>query len=138
MEPENQRYIGKCDLRSTVTTPPQILIVEDDADTRDALWALLEKHGYSVALAANGADGLSRLRGGLRPSLILLDLMMPEKNGFQFRVEQVADPVLADIPVVIYSGNPEAKADGAVLGGVACLTKPIDVDKLLQVVKAHC
>jgi CheY-like chemotaxis protein len=135
---ENPGYIGECDLRRAVTTPPQILIVEDDAETRDALWALLENHGYSVTLAANGADGLSRLRGGLRPCLILLDLMMPEKNGFQFRVEQVADPVLADIPVIIYSGNPEAQADGAVLGGVACLTKPIDVDRLLEAVKAHC
>ncbi len=125
-------------MRLAVTKPPQILVVEDDAHTRDALLALLEKHGYSVALAVNGADGLSRLRDGLRPRLILLDLMMPEKNGFQFRVEQVADPVLADIPVVIYSGNAEAHADGAVLGGVACLTKPIEIDKLLEVVKALC
>ncbi len=121
-----------------VTTAHLILIVEDDAHTRDALGAFLERHGYSVVLAANGADGLMELRRGLRPCLILLDLMMPEKNGFQFRVEQVADPALARIPVVIYSGNPEAHADGAVLGGVARLSKPIDADKLLQVVKSLC
>ncbi len=128
----------RANVQPAVTTAHQILIVEDDAHTRDALGAFLEKHGYSVILAANGAEGLRELRRGLRPCLILLDLMMPEKNGFQFRVEQVADPVLAQIPVVIYSGNPEAHADGAALGGVARLSKPLDADKLLQVVKSHC
>ena len=116
----------------------QILVVEDDAQTRDALRAVLEMHGYSAVLAANGADGLDKLRAGLRPCLILLDLMMPEKNGFQFRVEQVVDPTLADIPVVIYSGNPEAQSEGAALGGLACLAKPINVNELLQVLKAYC
>lgn len=120
------------------TIQPQVLIVEDDADMRNTLRAFLEMHGYSAVVATNGADGLSKLRAGLRPRLILLDLMMPEKNGFQFRVEQVVDPVLADIPVVIYSGDAEAQADGAVLGGVARLAKPVDADKLLQVVKAYC
>lgn len=121
-----------------VKTPCQILIVEDDAETRDALAVILEGHGYAVALATDGADGLRQLRAGLRPRLILLDLMMPEKNGFQFRVEQVVDPRLADIPVVIYSGDAEAQATGAVLGGVACLSKPIDVGKLLDLLRAHC
>jgi len=121
-----------------VAAPSQILIVEDDAQTRDALQAVLAMHGYSAVLAANGADGLNKLRAGLRPCLILLDLMMPEKNGFQFRVEQVVDPTLADIPVVIYSGDSEARSEGAALGGVACLAKPIDVKQLLQVIRIHC
>ncbi len=121
-----------------VNTPCQILIVEDDAETRDALAVILERHGYAVALATDGADGLRQLRAGLRPRLILLDLMMPEKNGFQFRVEQIVDPALADIPVVIYSGDAEAQATGTVLGGVACLSKPIDVSKLLDLLRAHC
>lgn len=121
-----------------MTTHHQILVVDDDADTRDALAALLELHGYSAVLAANGADGLTKLRTGLRPCLILLDLMMPEKNGFQFRVEQVVDPVLANIPVVIYSADPDARAEGAVLGGAACLSKPIDVGTLLRTLKALC
>ena len=121
-----------------VKTAYQILIVEDDAETRDALAVILERHGYAVALATDGADGLRQLRAGLRPRLIMLDLMMPEKNGFQFRVEQVVDPALADIPVVIYSGDAEAQANGTVLGGVACLSKPIDVGKLLDLMRAHC
>lgn len=123
---------------SEPTTQPDVLIVEDDEDMRNTLQAFLEMHGYSAVVAANGADGLRKLRAGLRPCLILLDLMMPEKNGFQFRVEQVVDPALAEIPVVIYSGDVEAQADAAVLGGVARLAKPVDADRLLTVVKAYC
>ena len=115
-----------------------ILIVEDDGDTREVMKVFLELHGYTVDVASDGAEGLSKLRAGFRPCLILLDLMMPEKNGFQFRVEQIMDPVLAEIPVVVYSGDPEAFAHGAVLGAVAHLDKPVDMDKLLNVVKGHC
>ena len=127
------------DVETAVTTPHhQILVVDDDADTRDTLAVFLELHGYAVVLATDGADGLRKLRAGLRPCLILLDLMMPEKNGFQFRVEQIIDPTLAEIPVVIYSGDPEAHATGTVFGGVACLRKPIKVEELFEVLKAHC
>jgi CheY-like chemotaxis protein len=113
----------------------QVLIVEDDPDTRVALGALLEMHGFSPAFAVNGADGLSQLRAGMRPRVIVLDLMMPEKNGLQFRVEQVVDPTLADIPVIVYSGNLEALSDSGVLNGVARLRKPVDVPKLLQLIE---
>jgi CheY-like chemotaxis protein len=115
-----------------------ILIVEDDADTRAAMQFFLEAHGYTVMVASDGAQGLAKLRAGLRPCLILLDLMMPEKNGFQFRVEQVLDPELSEIPVVVYSGNADAHAHANVLGGVTHLTKPLDLDKLLAAVKTCC
>jgi len=126
------------DARASTCTQPDVLVVEDDPDLRDALCRFLEAHGFAVAVAENGAVGLTKLRAGLRPFLILLDLVMPEKNGLQFRVEQLVDPMLADIPVVIYSGDPGAHVEGTVLGGVACLSKPIDADKLLEVVKAYC
>lgn len=115
-----------------------ILIIEDDTDTREALKFFLETYGYGVVLADDGADGLAKLHAGLRPSLILLDLMMPKKNGFQFRVEQAMDSELSEIPVVVYSGNPDACRREAVVGAVAHLRKPIEVEKLLQVVRAHC
>jgi CheY-like chemotaxis protein len=118
-------------------TEHPVLIVEDDTDTREAMKFLLEGHGYATVVAADGAEGLAKLRAGLRPCLILLDLMMPEKNGFQFRVEQVLDPRLSEIPVVVYSGNPDAHASGAALGAVTHLSKPLDVDKLLDAVKTH-
>lgn len=116
----------------------QILIIDDDVDTRESLQEILAAHGMHARVAENGADGLHQLRAGLRPSVILLDLMMPDKNGFQFRVEQVMDPELAKIPVVLYSGNPEAYEEGKVFGPVACLTKPINIGELLQVLKAYC
>ncbi len=115
-----------------------ILIVEDDVDTREALQFFLETYGYSVVLAGDGADGLAKLHAGLRPCLILLDLLMPKTNGFQFRVEQAKHPELSHIPVVVYSGNPDACRDEAVLGAVAHLHKPIEVDRLLEVVQTYC
>jgi two-component system, chemotaxis family, chemotaxis protein CheY len=115
-----------------------VLIVDDDADTREALRALLETRAYPAVVAGNGAEALHHLRGGLRPSLIVLDLMMPEKNGLQFRVEQLLDPALADIPVLVCSGDGELRFDGLALGAVACLTKPVDVEELLAIVHRHC
>jgi CheY-like chemotaxis protein len=120
-----------------MTTEHPVLIVEDDTETREAMKFFLEAHGYAAVLAADGAEGLARLRAGLRPCLILLDLMMPQKNGFQFRVEQVLDPDLSEIPVVVYSGNPDAHASGAALGAVTHLSKPLDLDKLLDAVRTH-
>jgi CheY-like chemotaxis protein len=136
--PEKMGDLNNHEAHVSLTTHHQILIIEDDAETREALQAFLAMHGYAAVGAGNGAEGLRKLRAGLRPCLILLDLTMPEKNGFQFRVEQIVDPLLADIPVVIYSGDAEAHAQGTVLGGIACLTKPLDVDKLMQVLKAYC
>ena len=115
-----------------------ILIVEDNADVREAIKWLLEAHDYSVSVAVGGTDALNQLRQGLRPQLILLDLRMPEKNGFQFRIEQLLDPMIAEIPVAVYSGDPVAHADSAILGAVAYLRKPLDMDKLLEVVRTHC
>ena len=119
-------------------TQPSILIVDDDVDTREAMKFFLESHRYTVVVAANGAGALGKLRADLRPCLILLDLLMPEKNGFQFRVEQVLDPELSELPVAICSGDPDASSSGTVLGAVAHLEKPIDVDKLLAVVRTYC
>ncbi len=115
-----------------------ILVIDDDLNTREAMGEFLTLHGYSVVLAADGQEGLTYLRAGMRPGLIILDLMMPEKNGFQFRVEQCLDPELEKIPVIVYSGDREAYANGFFLGAVARLDKPIDVSKLLEAVKAHC
>ncbi len=115
-----------------------ILVVEDDADTREGLASLLESNGYDVVATPDGAEALGRLRNGLRPSVILLDLRMPEKNGFQFRVEQVLDPELSQIPVVVYSGDPDAFSHSAMLGAIAHLGKPIDSDELLAAIRSCC
>jgi CheY-like chemotaxis protein len=115
-----------------------ILIVEDDLNTQEAMKTLLEKRGYPVVVAANGADGILQLRAGLRPCLIILDMIMPEKNGFQFRAEQILDPALSEIPVIICSGDAEAQGDMARLGAAAYFSKPVDVTQLLAVVQELC
>jgi CheY-like chemotaxis protein len=116
----------------------QILLVEDDPDSRACMRSLLEVEGYVVHTAADGAEALNRLRSGLEPGLIVLDLMMPDMDGFQFRKAQLQDPKLSTIPVVIYSGHHDVKANAALLEPTAYIQKPIDVDSFLDLVSAHC
>src|SRR5580765_7790969 len=87
-----------------------ILLVEDDFDMRDALIPILEYAGHHVVGAANGREALEQLRAGPKPSLILLDLMMPVMNGTEFRAEQLRDPALASIPVVVVSADPAVRS----------------------------
>ncbi|MEO7092000.1 MAG: response regulator, partial [Polyangiales bacterium] len=75
------------------TSPKSVLVIEDDVDIREALMGILRDEGYLADGAGNGLEGLDHLRaqGGVRPGLILLDLMMPVMNGWQFRAEQQQD-----------------------------------------------
>lgn len=127
---------------STSPTPPStgrtILLVEDNEQTRTAMKTLLELERYQVAAVGDGETGLRLLQGGLRPGLILLDLRLPGKGAFQFRVEQLQDPELALIPVVVYSGATDVGAQAKSLGAVAWLHKPVEIDTLLEVVALHC
>src|SRR5437667_8025832 len=95
--------------RLCVTRPMRrihsILLVEDDQELQEAMAAILDAEGYRVIGAYDGQAAIDRLREGVRPSVIVLDLMLPRKDGRQFRAEQLADPQLADIPVIAYSGD---------------------------------
>lgn len=117
-----------------------VLIVDDDPSIRDGLRLLIETRGYPTVTARNGAEALGVLRGGLRPSLILLDLMMPVKDGFDFRTEQRQDDTIAHIPVVVLSAHYDSKEkDGTLMGVVAHFQKPIgDLQALLSIVEQHC
>lgn len=114
-----------------------VLLVDDDAEIRAVVRLILETEGYGVVTAADGAEALRYLRGGERPGMILLDLRMPGMDGRGFREAQRADALLADIPVVIFSGDRDAGQVAASLG-TACLLKPIDLERLLDVVERHC
>jgi len=111
-----------------------VLLVEDDADIRETLRTMLELDGYRVAEAENGRRALELLQAGARPSVILLDLMMPVMNGWQFREEQNRDPGLAAIPVVVISGDGRIAEKANGLGAAGCLRKPVDLDLLLATV----
>ena len=80
-----------------------VLIVEDDLDTREMLGRFLELEGYTVETAENGKRALERLGSGVGACVILLDLMMPVVDGWQFRQEQISDATLAAIPVIVVS-----------------------------------
>src|SRR3954463_13696734 len=102
-----------------------ILLVDDNMGCRDSVKAVLESRGLPVACAGDGRDALNCLRRGLRPSLILLDLWMPEMDGCEFRDIQCQDEELKSIPVVLISGEPYLRSIAESFR-VAYLTKPID------------
>jgi len=115
-----------------------ILIVEDNAEVREGLVALLESEGYRVAEAADGVTALRLLRRGeVQPCLIVLDLRMPRMDGWDFRAEQSSDRRLASIPVVVVSADPLA-SQAARLGAAAVVPKPADPDRFLELVGRHC
>jgi len=115
-----------------------VLLVEDNDETREVVTALLELEGYTVVAARDGDEGMDYLRHGLDPCVILLDLMMPgRKNGLEFRQEQLQDPNLAAIPVIVCSGYEEVKRKAAELGVTVFCQKPLEIEELLQLVAAH-
>lgn len=118
----------------------RILVVEDNADVRGALAAILESEGYAVTEAEHGLEALARLRdsAGADVCLILLDLFMPTMNGWEFRDEQLRDPHLADIPVIVITADAAAGRRAAAMGITECMTKPVDFDRLLALVAEHC
>ena len=117
-----------------------ILIVEDDQAIAESLQELLETEGYRVKLAANGRKALEFLRKTTTtlPNLIVLDLMMPQMDGYQFRAEQEMDPRLSLIPVVLMTADGHIEAKTFKIGAKAYLNKPLDVDQVLAAVSKNC
>jgi CheY-like chemotaxis protein len=112
----------------------EILIVDDDPDIRDALGECLRYEGYDVHAAADGRDALDRLEFGLKPDVILLDLMMPVLNGFDVLEALKKRPEWRTIPVVVVSANRGYQAED-LDGAVGILRKPVNVDRLIAVVE---
>jgi CheY-like chemotaxis protein len=112
-----------------------ILVVEDDHDIQTALAAILREEGLAAATADNGAEALALLRGGLRPAVILLDLMMPVMNGAQFRAAQLEDPELAGIPVVVLTADGRFEQAAWELAADASFGKPFEIPELLRTVR---
>jgi CheY-like chemotaxis protein len=114
----------------------RVLVVDDDADIRETVSLILEDEGWEVSSAADGAAALALLRGSAtRPNVILLDLMMPVMNGWQFREEQLKDPQLAQIPLVVLSANSAVRDKASYFGGVY-LSKPVNIEALLGALAA--
>ncbi len=111
-----------------------ILLVEDDRDVRDAIAEVLEEEGYQVARARTGVDALEQLGKSHRlPAAIVLDLMMPLMDGWEFWSLQQSHYEWASIPVVVISADTNAKDKSSALRPIACLRKPLDIDELLAI-----
>ena len=115
---------------------PTILIVEDDADTRDMIGRFLELEGYAVETAANGRQALDRLDAGAQACVILLDLMMPVMDGWEFRRIQVSHSILSKIPVIVFSAAGRDRM--AQIDANDYLSKPVDLDELLDRISRYC
>jgi CheY-like chemotaxis protein len=115
-----------------------VLLVEDDVELRRDLAFLLQRQGYSVVTAANGVDALAKLGEHTPPSVIVLDLMMPVMDGWALRAELLRRPVLAQVPVVLLSGDADVAREGAELRAADCLTKPVDLLRLYGLVAKYC
>ena len=111
---------------------PEILLIEDDPDLADAIVEVLQTEGYRVNYAPDGKAALNALAKGKLPDLILLDLMMPNMNGWEFRGAQLHDPRLAQIPVVVLSATGESSRP---IAANLVLRKPVALDSLLSAVK---
>lgn len=115
-----------------------VLLVEDNEDVRAAIAMLLRVEGTGVVEASDGSEALDQLHKGPPPCVILLDLMMPKTDGWQFRKAQIHDPAIANIPVVLLSGAGNLSRAADELGARAYLKKPVDVGELVHTVWRYC
>ncbi|TMQ05229.1 MAG: response regulator [Deltaproteobacteria bacterium] len=119
--------------RKDVETSELVLIVDDDPDLLDVTSFVIEIEGMAVETARDGEEALARLRAGNLPRLVLLDLMMPVMNGWEFLDEVAKDPVLKAIPIVVLTAAEPAEIPGA----LDVLSKPMDLTVLLRVVERY-
>jgi CheY-like chemotaxis protein len=116
-----------------------ILVVEDDEDIRETLVDLLQDHGYRAIGARDGRDALLTLsKAQPLPCLIVLDLMMPVMDGQAFRDEQLRDPELSKIPVLVISAYHDAETRARALNTKMAMKKPLDLDRFLDLVQQNC
>lgn len=116
----------------------KVLVVEDDPDVQSALADALDLLGYKVDLANNGQEALDRLNMQEPPCVILLDLMMPVMNGWQFRTQQQANPKIASVPVVVVSADGNVQQKAASIGANHYLKKPVELQDLAKITQQFC
>jgi DNA-binding response OmpR family regulator len=124
-------------MTATAVAHCPVLIVEDDADLREMMAQLLTLEGFKAATVANGREALAYLHANKdQPDVILLDLMMPVMDGWEFRRKMQADPDVADVPVIVLSALDQARVSD--VPADAFLKKPLDFDRLLKLVRSYC
>jgi CheY-like chemotaxis protein len=113
---------------------PTVLVIEDESDLREMMRDALELNGYAVVTAVDGQDALDKISGIENLGLVILDLLMPVMNGWDFveRMRQRAE--LASVPVVVHSSAPSP----ALPGVTRILQKPLLFERLISVVREYC
>jgi DNA-binding response OmpR family regulator len=114
-----------------------VLVVDDSEEVREALEFILANAGYTVETAAGAVEGLEKMRAS-RPSVVVLDLMMPEMDGFDFRCAQLADDRLSGVPVVVYSAAHDVREMAAHIDAAAYVEKTQEITALLTAVRDCC
>ena len=115
-----------------------VLIVDDDHGIRGVLTQILQDEGHPVSTASNGLEALQKLNDSVRPCVILLDLMMPVMNGWEFMSRRRDMDEIAAIPVVVISADRAAREKASAIGAEDCLEKPIDLNRLIDTVERYC
>ncbi|MCW8140309.1 MAG: response regulator [Planctomycetota bacterium] len=116
---------------------PLVLLVDDDEEMRSTLVEVLALEGIDAVTARHGAEAFERLRAGLAPDAILLDLMMPVMSGWEFRAQQRQDPALSAIPVMVLSASASATRNAALLEVEAYQAKPLRVEAVVEWIRAR-
>jgi CheY-like chemotaxis protein len=116
--------------------PPRILIVDDDASIRGLLAEVVRREGGMPVLAASGLEGYASLTAlGSKIALVLLDLTMPEMDGFAFRDLQLDDPELAEIPTVVLTGHALTADQLSFMKAAAVVNKPARLVEIRRVIR---
>jgi CheY-like chemotaxis protein len=115
-----------------------VLVVEDDADLREAIADVLSSAGLDVVTAGNGREALDALRDLREPALVLLDLKMPVMDGFEFRRRLLETPGVSEVPVVFLSGDSKSQRRARSPDSARSLRKPFREEDLLRVVARYC
>jgi two-component system, chemotaxis family, chemotaxis protein CheY len=108
-----------------------LLVVDDDPDLRAVLGEALESEGYAVALAADGLEAIRKING-LRPALILLDIMMPRMDGFAFAEELERRGLRSEMPILVLSAGGRAERAAERIGAEGYVAKPFELGQLLD------
>jgi CheY-like chemotaxis protein len=114
---------------------PTVLVVDDDHDLRESVMELLDEHGYQAVGAVDGREALYLLHtSSPQPVAIILDLMLPVLDGLRFREEQLGDPVIAGIPVIVMTAH--SRSPAPLLRAAGFLHKPFPSRDLLEMLRA--
>ena len=116
----------------------EVLVVEDDVDLRESLSQALQDHGFAVTQAGNGQQALDLLHSGIRPAVILLDLMMPVLSGWELRDVLRDDPELSRIPTLVISAYMDGtEQEVLALPADDCIRKPFHLRVLIEAIERH-